>query len=87
MHTITCQVCARLYRREKKAPENVSERLRTETTSTLASFGSHAAAKHWHASIQMGEKKKRDMFQKAIIAAKTIKTHFIIIDYYQRWGV
>lgn len=31
--------------------------------------------------------RKRDMFQKAIIAAKTIKTHFIIIDYYQSWGV
>lgn len=87
MHAIMCQVCARLYRREKEAPKNVSERLRTETTSTLSSLGSHAAAKPWHAAIQMGEKKKRDMFQKAIIAAKAIKTHCIIIDYYQSWGV
>jgi len=57
----------------KKAPKNVSERLHTETTGTLASLCSHAAANNWHASIQMGEKKKKNMIQKAIIAAKTIK--------------
>lgn len=86
------QSCARYVQaytgeRKKKAPKNVSERLHTETTSTLASLCSHAAAKYWHASIQMGEKKKRDMFQKAVIAAKPIKTHFIVIDYYQSWSV